>query len=275
MPTDKVVILARGLGTRMRRPSDDVALDQALDQQQESAARTGVKALIPVGRPFLDYVLCSLAEAGYRRVCLVVAPDHDALRDYYGGQVRPRRLRIEFAVQHQPRGTADAVAAAQGFAGDDPFLMINSDDYYPLEALSALRGQQGAAVALFEQEAMLAGGNIAEDRLRQFSVGRIDGQGFLERIIEKPDEKTLAAMPRPLWVSMNCWRFTPAIFEACRRIEPSPRGELEVPDAVQYAIDRLGEPFRVLTVRAAVLDLTSRSDIAPIAARLADLEVNL
>ena len=269
--TDKAVILARGLGTRMRRPSDDVALDQ----DQDSVAQTGVKALIPIGRPFLDYVLSALADAGYRRVCLVVAPDHDALRDYYGRQVRPQRLSIEFAVQPEPRGTADAVAAAEAFAAGDPFLMINSDDYYPAEALSALRAQEGSAVALFELESMLAGGNIAEERLRQFSVGRIDGEGFLERIIEKPDAAALAAMPRPLWVSMNCWRFTPAIFEACRNNPPSPRGELEVPDAVQYAIDRLGEPFRVVQVRAAVLDMTSRSDIAPIAARLAGVEVNL
>jgi len=268
--TDKVVILARGLGTRMRRQAEDAGLSQ----QQEAVAQTGVKALVPVGRPFLDYVLSALAEAGYRRVCLVVAPDHAALRDYYGRQMRPRRLGIEFAVQPQPRGTADAVAAAEAFAGDDPFLMVNSDDYYPLEALAALRAQEGAAVALFEQEAMLAGGNIAEERLRQFSVGQIDGEDSLERIVEKPTEEVLAALPRPLWVSMNCWRFTPAIFEACRNIEPSPRGELEVTDAVQYAIDKLGEPFRVLRVRGAVLDMTSRSDIAPIAARLAGVEVD-
>ena len=92
---------------------------------------------------------------------------------------------------------------------------------------------------------------------------------------EKPDKETLAAMPRPLWVSMNCWRFTPSIFEACRNIPPSPRGELEVTAAVQYAIDTLGERFRALKVRAAVLDLTSRQDIAPVAARLAEVEVHL
>ena len=35
-----------------------------------------------------------------------------------------------------------------------------------------------AAVALFEQESMLAGGNIAEERLRQFAVGQIDAEGL-------------------------------------------------------------------------------------------------
>jgi glucose-1-phosphate thymidylyltransferase len=74
---------------------------------------------------------------------------------------------------------------------------------------------------------------------------------------------------------MNCWRFRPSIFEACRKVRPSPRGELELPDAVQYAIDVLGERFAVVKVRAPVLDLTSRGDVAAVAAKLAGVEVNL
>ncbi len=269
-PTDKAVILARGLGTRMRRQEADVALDR----RQQSVADTGVKALIPVGRPFLDYVLSSLAAAGFGRVCLVVAPEHDAIRAYYGREAPPQRLTIEYAVQPEPRGTADAVAAAEAFADGDSFLLINSDDYYPARALAALHEGDGSAVALFEMEAMMAEGNIAPERLRQFAVGRIGADGCLERILEKPSEETLASLPRPLWVSMNCWRFRPSIFEACRRIGPSPRGEFEVTDAVQYSIDVLGERFRVFPVRAAVLDLTSRKDIAPVAERLAGVEVS-
>ena len=268
---DKAVILARGLGTRMRR-SDDSA---TLDDRQAAVAETGVKALIPIGRPFLDYVLSALADAGYRRVCLIVAPDHDVIRRYYGEEVELSRLAIEFAVQEEPKGTADAVAAAEAFAGDDPFLVINSDDYYPVEALHGLRDELGCATALFERESMFAGSNIAQDRIRQFAVVRIDDRGFMERIIEKPDEETLASMPLPLWLSMNCWRFGPSIFEACRKIKPSPRGEFEVTDAVQYAIDVLGESFRALLVRAPVLDLTSRKDIASVAEKLAGVEVKL
>ncbi len=266
---EKAVILARGLGTRMRR-SDEAA---PLDARQEAVAETGVKALIPIDRPFLDYVLTGLADAGYRRVCLVVAPDHEAIRRYYQEQAPPRRLTIELAVQAQPRGTADAVAAAESFAADDPFLVVNSDNYYPQEALCGLRDQPGAAVALFEMESMLASSNIAPERIRQFALGQID-QGRLSRILEKPDEAILAALPRPLWLSMNCWRLVPAIFEACRRIPLSVRGELELPDAVQYAIDRLGEPFGVVTIRDGVLDLTSRRDVAAIAARLKGTKVN-
>lgn len=270
-PTEKIVVLARGLGTRMQRRDESASLDD----RQAAVARTGVKALMPIDRPFLDYVLSGVAEAGYRQVCLVVGPRHDELRDYYGRQVQPGRIRIDFAVQQEPKGTADAVAAAESFAGGDRFAVINSDNYYPVEALRALREQTGSAVALFEQQSMLSGSNVLADRVRQLAVGQIDGRGSLKRILEKPDEKTLSGLPRPLWLSMNCWQFRPVIFEACGAIGPSPRGELEITDAVQHAIDVLGERFCAVTVRAAVLDLSSRKDIAPIAARLAGTTVAL
>jgi hypothetical protein len=48
--TDRAVVLARGLGTRMRQPAPDARLDAA----QTAAADAGMKALIPIGRPFLD-----------------------------------------------------------------------------------------------------------------------------------------------------------------------------------------------------------------------------
>jgi dTDP-glucose pyrophosphorylase len=268
---DKLVVLARGLGTRMRRADSDAALDGS----QAAMADAGIKALIPIGRPFLDYVLSAAAEAGYRRVCLVIGPEQEAIRQYYSQEVAAERLTFDFACQQQPKGTADAVAAAESFAGGDPFVVINSDNYYPVESLRRLREHSGCATALFEREAMLTGSNIPEQRINRYAVAKIDARGCLERIIEKPDDATLAALPKPLWLSMNCWRFGPSIFPACRAIKPSPRGELEIPDAVQYAIDALGETFRAVTVRAPVLDLTNRSDITPVAAILQKTEVRL
>lgn len=248
----------------------------ALDDRQAAVAATGVKALIPLAdRPFLDYLLTTLADAGYRRICLVVGPEQDEIRDYYTQRVRRQRLSIEFAIQAEARGTGDAVAAAEEFAGDDPFLALNSDNFYPLEAYHALRAQPGASLVLFERDAMLAESNIAADRVSKFAVGEIGQEGCLRRIIEKPDAATLAGLPPPLWLSMNCWRFGPAIFPACRSIPPSPRGEYEIVAAVQYAIDVLGERFHAVCLRAPVLDLTSRGDIAPVAARLAGMEIRL
>ena len=66
-------------------------------------------------------------------------------------------------------------------------------------------------------------------------------------------------------ISMNLWSFTPAIYEACRRVTPSVRGELELQDAVRIAMTELGERFRVLGSAAGVLDLSTRGDIESVA----------
>ena len=153
---DLAVILARGLGTRMRR-SDPKA---SLDSSQAAAADSGLKALIPIKRPFLDYVLSTLADAGYRRVCLVIGPEHDAIRDYYGA-LGTKRIDISFAVQEKPLGTADAVRVVEPIAGGGSFVMLNSDNYYPVEALAALRLLPGAGLAVFERESLIAQSNIS------------------------------------------------------------------------------------------------------------------
>ena len=136
------------------------------------------------------------------------------------------------------------MAAAEAFAGGDPFAVINSDNYYPVEALARLREQSGSPWRCSSATPCWPAATCPTERIKRFAVAKIDAAGRLERIIEKPDEATLAAMPRPLWLSMNCWRFGPSIFAACRAIRPSPRGEFEIPDAVQYAIGALGETFR-------------------------------
>jgi dTDP-glucose pyrophosphorylase len=269
--TEKAVVLARGLGTRMRK--DDASA--VLDEEQSAMADSGIKALIPIDRPFLDYVLHVLAEAGYRDVCLVIGPEHKELREYYGKTLQPTRLKLSFAIQEHPRGTADAVAAAEVFAAGSPFLMINSDNHYPLPAVRALRSQVGSAVAAFERNGMINGSNIPADRVVKFAIVKIDESGNLSRIIEKPDAATLASFGDEIFLSMNCWRFTSTIFQACRAIKPSPRGELEITDAVQYSIDELGENFRVLTFDSPVLDLSCRADVGPVAKRLAGTEVVL
>ncbi len=267
--TEKVVVLARGLGTRMRQ-SDQTG---NLASREQAVVRTGVKALIPLDRPFLDYVLSNVAAAGYRKVCLVIGPEHDALRDYYGRQVVTDLLHIEFAIQHKPRGTADAVASAQSFVGSDTFLAINSDNYYPVDALDKLRQLNGAGLTAFDREHLVDGSNIPTARIAAFASVVIGPDENLQRIVEKPQgSQIFESSP---WVSMNLWSFTPDIFTACANITPSPRDELEITDAVQYAIDHLGIQFRVLKSRSPVLDLSYPDDIPVVKARLAGAKVQL
>ncbi len=165
---------------------------------------------------------------GFSEACLVIGPEHQVIRDYYTVQSPPKRIRIEFAVQQQPLGTADAVFAAKEFAGNDLFLVINSDNYYPVAALRAMRELGGAGVALFERDRLVAESNIPEDRVLKFALAKIGKEGCLERILEKPSAEVMRALGLPVYVSMNCWVFSPVIFRACQAIQPSARGELEL-----------------------------------------------
>lgn len=266
----RAVILARGLGTRMRRADASAALDTG----QAAAADAGMKGMIPIGRPFLDYVLSALADAGFTDVCLVIGPEHGAVRAHYAGAAAPRRVRLHFAVQERPLGTADAVLAAEPFAAGEPFVVLNADNYYPVDVLAALRRAPAPALPGFDRDALgRDGGNVPPERIASFALLDVAGDGTLRRIVEKPDAATLRAMAGARLVSMNCWLFTPAVFEACRAVPPSPRGELELPHAVQWLVSERQARFTVLPVHAPVLDLSSRADIPAVAARLAHLAV--
>ena len=268
----KAVILARGLGTRMRREDGSARLSR----EQAVAAQTGAKALMPVGsRPFLDHVLSALADAGLTQVCLVVGPGPQPLRERYNKDIVPRRLRIAFAVQERPLGTADALAAAESFTGGEEFLALNSDNYYPLSAYAALRALEGSGLPVFRRRTLTEVGLIPAERVAQFALVKLDGEGCLENIVEKPDAAAAAALDDESLVSMNCWRFSSAIFRACRAIPLSPRGELELPQAVQYAVSRLGERFRAVPCEEPVLDLSTRADVSVVAERLRNIPVRL
>ncbi len=267
--TTRAVILARGLGTRMRKADAEAALDPA----QAAAADSGVKGMIPIGRPFMDYLVSALGDAGFTDVCLVIGPEHQLVRDHFAGMTPPRRVAVHFAVQDRPLGTADAVLAAERFAGQEPFVVINSDNYYPVRALAELHRRRRPALIAFEREALVRLGNVPPDRVERFGALEIDEAGHLRRIMATPTDAMRAA--GPLYASLNCWLFTPAIFRACRDVPPSARGEQELPQAVQLAIDAHGMRFEAVRVEEPVLDMSSRADIAAVASRLTGVVVRM
>ena len=158
-PTEKAVVLAAGLGTRMRRADEGLPLDAS----QAAAAEAGLKAMIPIGRPFLDYVISALADGGMRHVCIVVRPGHAAIQEHYAA-LRPTRVRLSFAIQAEPLGTASAVLAAEAFAGGGDFLVLNSDNYYPVSAIRALARLGEPGLPFFERESLLLHSNFPRER---------------------------------------------------------------------------------------------------------------
>ena len=267
------VILARGLGTRMRF-EDGAALSEA----QRMAAAAGAKGLMPVaGHPLLDHVLHELAEGGVTDVIFVVAPRETALRGRYGRDHPPRRLRVRFAEQVEARGTADALIAAREAVDacgphDDTgvahFLMLNADNLYPAESVRALVGLDGPGLIAYEAGALSSLGNIEPERVQAFALLELSDADELRDIVEKPpaDHPLMRAPER--WVSMNLWRFDSGIFDDCAAVHTSVRGELELADAVRWALAR-GVTLQAVRQRTGVLDLSRRGDVASLEARLA------
>ena len=259
----------------MREPDPDAHLSEA----QRRAADAGSKMMVPVhGRPFLDYVLGALADAGIADVALVVAPDHDGIRAHYAAHP-PARVSLSFVVQPEALGTANAVLAAEAWTAGAPFLVLNADNLYPAAALRDLASLAEPGLTAFERDDLVRTGNIPAERVLAFALVDVDDDGYLTAIVEKP-----ASLPpkggsheseffrrKKVFVSMNCWRFDARIFEACRAVTRSARGEFELPEAVAGAARR-GMRFRAIPAAGPVLDLSRRADTADIERRLAGVD---
>ncbi|HOX38610.1 MAG TPA: sugar phosphate nucleotidyltransferase [Candidatus Brocadiia bacterium] len=267
-PITKAVILARGLGTRMQK-SDGAELDP----ETARIAQQGLKALIQVaGRPFLDYGLQNLLDAGFTEICLIVPPGETPFKSYYSevGQRLAGKASICFAVQELPRGTSDALAPAEDFAGKEGIVMVNADNIYSTEDLAALRtADDGCWVVGYTKDALTVRGNLAVEKVARMACVQMDAAMNLERIVEKPPRPEDYAVNGVVYVSMNLFRFSPIVFEACRKIEPHPvRGEYEITSTVQYIIDHKLDSYRVHVASGTVLDLSARADISSVRERL-------
>lgn len=271
------LILARGLGTRMRDGASE-----ALTPEQASAAAAGQKGMMPLAghdgraRPFLDYVLSALADAGYEEVGLVVPPasaagSADPLRDYYTGRGRPSRVRVSFVVQPEARGTADAVAAAADWIAGRPFVVLNADNLYGVDALRALRNVNGPALPVYERRDLVQSSGIPDARVASFALLQVTPEGLLLDIIEKPGVDVMDTAGPAALISMNCWRGDADVVQACRDVPVSARGEFELPAAIRLAITR-GVRVQAIPARGPVLDLSRREDVPFVTARLQGVE---
>jgi dTDP-glucose pyrophosphorylase len=263
--TTRAVVLARGLGRRMRALEPGVHLT---DDQRRAADR-GSKAMMPInGRTFLDYVLSAIADAGIRHVALIVAPDHGQIAERYASASRPSRVELQFVIQQEALGTANAMLAAEAWAGTAAFLAMNADNLYPVEGLRHLAALDEPGLLVFDRHELVRSSGIPAARIQSFALLEIDDDGYLTRIEEKPPPELVRQAGPHASVSMNCWRLDDRIFDACRDVPRSLRGEFELPVAVGLAIER-GMRFKAIPARGPVLDLSARLDVTEISRRLA------
>lgn len=213
----KGVILHGGAGTRLR-----------------PLTHTGPKQLIPIAnKPMSLYAVEALREAGITEIAIILGSLFpEKVQEYYGDGGK-FGVKLTYVHQGEPKGIAHAVRIAEHFVGDDPFVVFLGDNILKSgirEMVDEFENSRAAA------EIVLCHVPNAE----RFGVADLKN-GKIVRLVEKPN-----APPTDL-AMVGVYFFRKQIFEAIRRLKPSWRNELEIPDAVQMLIDDgLEVPYRVV-----------------------------
>jgi glucose-1-phosphate thymidylyltransferase len=183
------------------------------------------KALIPVGnKPLLQFTIEKLAKHGITEIGIVIHPLQDVVIKEHIGSGEQWGVSITYIYQPEPKGISDAVKAAQHFIGTEPFMLLLGDNLI-LDSLTELIKPietQGCHVALMVAE--------VEDP-QDYGIAEV-----LENRIVSLQEKP--SSPKSNLAVLGAYSFTPTVFNAVAAIKPSPRGELEITDAIQWLIDQ-------------------------------------
>lgn len=268
------VILAGGISSRMR----SAMMPSLVGTTPTMDVVTGPKGMIRVGkgnRPFLDYLLFNIEQAGYERVVFVVGERDDSIRHYYdhdGGAAQFPHLTFDYAVQtipkgfEKPLGTAEgllqALRAKESWRGRR-FTVCNSDNLYSQRALRMLLEDTHENALIDYERSGLQYGN---ERIAQWAVTIRDGEGFLTDIIEKPSESEILRLNETqgnVGVSMNVWRFSyDDILPYLEAVPLHPvRKEKDLNAAVKMMVTHRRHCLYAIALSEHVIDLTSRVDI--------------
>jgi glucose-1-phosphate thymidylyltransferase len=214
----KALILAGGAGTRLR-----------------PITHTRAKQLVPVAnKPILFYGIEAMVAAGITELGVIVGDTRDEVVEALGDGSR-FGATITYVPQEAPLGLAHCVLIAHEFLGDDDFVMYLGDNL--------LEQDLAAFVGAFESARAGSEPPAAQILLKQvpdphrFGIAVLDGDGNVVSLVEKP------ADPPSDLALVGVYLFTSRVHDAVAAIAPSPRGELEITDAIQWLIDA-GERVR-------------------------------
>ena len=203
----KALILSGGRGTRLR-----------------PITHTSAKQLVPIAnKPILFYALEAVAEAKIHEVGVVVGDTKREIQDAVGDGAR-WGLHVSYIEQEAPLGLAHAVKIAEGFLGNEPFVMYLGDNLV----------KDGIGSLVEEFMRLRPNSQILLARVRdpqRFGVAELR-DGRVVSLEEKPIH------PKSDLALVGVYMFDKTIFEAVHTITPSVRGELEITDAIQYLIDK-------------------------------------
>ena len=213
----KAVILAAGKGTRMRELTSELP-----------------KPMLQVhGKPILEHILEGLIAAGIRDVFLITGFRADVIENYFGAGDK-WNARITYGRQVVQDGTGKAPEIARAFVGTSDFLLTYGDILVLPETYAQMirRFQEAQFSGLVT---VTRGEDVAKGGLNFF-----DDRFCLKRIVEKPnaDQQTRLRSEgwlkpnQPVWYNAGIYIFQPSLFDFTSTLQKSPRGEYELPDAL-------------------------------------------
>lgn len=275
MGNGKLIILAGGISSRMKKPTDR---NLEIDNKLVEDADLKTKSMIGVGkdyRPFLDYLLFNAREAGYGDIVLVIGANDNSIKDYYGYNNSDNEfygLKISYAVQPvpegrtKPLGTADALfwgLKSKPQWSNDYFTVCNSDNLYSVKALSMmLKSTYLAALIDYDRSTL----EFEQDRIERFAVTKKNKNNILIDIIEKPSPEIIESVKEKngfVGVSMNIFSLKyNVVLPFLEKVPLHPvRKEKELPEAIKMMANEYENSVYCYSLAEHVPDLTSKSDI--------------
>lgn len=214
----KALILAGGAGTRLR-----------------PITHTRAKQLVPVAnKPILFYGIEAMVAAGISEIGVIVGDTRDEVMAALGDGSR-FGASITFIPQDEPLGLAHCVLIAKEFLGDDDFVMYLGDNLMEQDLASFVAAFEAARGGTEPPAAQILLKRVPDPH--RFGIATLDDAGHVVELVEKPED------PPSDLALVGVYLFTTRVHDAVAAIEPSPRGELEITDAIQWLVDQ-GERVR-------------------------------